>query len=203
MVFITMRLTGDLHQKLFFQFSSSVYLLYVVYNSLVQVKCQCGSSSPVPRRCSAQIWMCSNKCGKLLNCGKHYCADLCHPGDCGQCKLTAVEKCECGAKERLTLCSSVQWKCETVCGKLFDCGQHTCKATCHVSSPDGCGQCPNSGNRQGSPTCSHWCNSIKRWFLFCQSVANAIFEHKNESNSILPRYLICTETVEKRFIFKW
>ena len=108
--------------------------------------------------------MCNNKCGKLLNCEKHYCADLCHPGDCSLCKLTAVEKCECGAKERLTLCSNVQWKCDTVCGKMFSCGQHTCKATCHISSPEGCGECPNSGNR----TCP--CGSVTYSRLDCTDI---------------------------------
>ncbi|XP_075243128.1 NF-X1-type zinc finger protein NFXL1-like isoform X1 [Convolutriloba macropyga] len=131
----------------------------------VMVRCQCGASPPEPRRCSAQIWTCSNICGKSLSCETHFCAEMCHPGPCAPCKETLIQCCDCGAKEKLTMCSNSGWKCDTICGKIFPCGQHQCAKICHPSGEGFCGECPNSGKR----TCP--CGATSHPELDCTQIA--------------------------------
>ncbi|XP_063722936.1 NF-X1-type zinc finger protein NFXL1-like isoform X3 [Symsagittifera roscoffensis] len=131
----------------------------------VHVKCQCGASPMEPRRCSAQIWTCSNICGKGLSCDTHFCAERCHPGKCAPCKETMIQTCNCGTKEKLTMCSNIGWECDTVCGKMFPCGKHQCNKICHPSGDGFCGECPNSGKR----TCP--CGATQHPSLNCTDIA--------------------------------
>ncbi|KAJ4973293.1 hypothetical protein NE237_006467 [Protea cynaroides] len=34
------------------------------------------------------VYSCNSACDKKLDCGKHFCGENCHPGPCGDCKLT-------------------------------------------------------------------------------------------------------------------
>lgn len=88
-----------------------------------------------------------NSCGKL--CGRfkgrycsHACERICHSDKCDPCdKLTSL-KCYCG-KNTLTLkCNeavvSASLACSKVCGKLLNCGNHTCNDLCHDGDCQNC-----------------------------------------------------------------
>ncbi|KAJ4973756.1 hypothetical protein NE237_006930 [Protea cynaroides] len=38
------------------------------------------------------IYSCNSSCGQKLACGKHFCGENCHPGLCGDCKLTTCSQ---------------------------------------------------------------------------------------------------------------
>ena len=40
--------------------------------------------------CTVATPTCGDTCGKLLECGSHYCADKCHRGTCGSCLQVSV-----------------------------------------------------------------------------------------------------------------
>ncbi|CAG8492678.1 42168_t:CDS:2 [Gigaspora margarita] len=93
---------------------------------------------------------CEEVCGKLLGCGKHYCKEQCHPGDCAQCEVIELQKCFCGQTERDATCGdgaaihcygektgeSLQawtgfFSCKEKCNRLLECGHHSCTKPCH------------------------------------------------------------------------
>jgi transcriptional repressor NF-X1 len=52
---------------------------------LTSKQCACGKKQVDNVRCSAEKVSCGKPCGKLLGCGFHRCAKLCHGDDCGTC----------------------------------------------------------------------------------------------------------------------
>lgn len=113
-------------------------------------------------------WSCQEICGDLLPCGEHFCPNPCHPGLCGDCDLKVEAKCYCGRVEKKIPCFERQdvqssysvedaswfegsFSCLTPCERKFDCGTHSCSATCHAQdehpahcpySPDVVTHCP-------------------------------------------------------------
>ncbi|KAL6811257.1 hypothetical protein GGI42DRAFT_340006 [Trichoderma sp. SZMC 28013] len=113
-------------------------------------------------------WSCQEICGDLLPCGEHFCPNPCHPGLCGDCDLKVDAKCYCGRVEKKIPCFERQdvqssysvedaswfegsFSCFTLCERKFDCGTHSCSATCHAQdehpahcpySPDVVTHCP-------------------------------------------------------------
>ncbi|CAD7063902.1 unnamed protein product [Tilletia caries] len=94
---------------------------------------------------------CSEACGKLLNCGTHSCAAVCHPGACTFCAEHINAKCYCGLQEKDLVCGSEGtaqrcvrdddntewtglWTCDTVQQKPYDCGKHFYEQSCSSSS---------------------------------------------------------------------
>ncbi|XP_015921379.2 NF-X1-type zinc finger protein NFXL1 [Parasteatoda tepidariorum] len=110
----------------------------------VAISCCCLKSKAALKRCSYKEWTCGTKCQKVLPCNVHYCQELCHKGFCPPCKLQKIQTCECGAKSQSRPCTDVIWKCDKVCNKPLECGNHFCNLVCH-SGP--CSPCPNSGER--------------------------------------------------------
>lgn len=62
---------------------------------LTSKPCACGKNVVNNVRCSQEKVSCGTACGKLLDCGFHHCARVCHGGDCGTCALT------CGKPRKL------------------------------------------------------------------------------------------------------
>jgi transcriptional repressor NF-X1 len=105
---------------------------------------------------SASKYSCSQKCNKLLKCGKHYCDQECHDGDCPTCPLlpSKLLNCPCGKtaiKELLiknkiirTSCTDPIPVCTKTCNKLLhSCGDaesdlHFCEAKCHLNECPPC-----------------------------------------------------------------
>jgi transcriptional repressor NF-X1 len=110
-----------------------------VYNTL---DCYCGKET-LKIKCG-EIQVCENPCNKILSCGKHFCDRKCHPGDCGECKLSPklITRCPCGKNSldmillnpRVSCCEPVP-SCYGVCAKPLRCG-HKCALVCHS------GPCP-------------------------------------------------------------
>lgn len=53
--------------------------------------------------------------------------------------------CYCGKNTRDVTCQSsisLTYSCETTCGKLLDCGNHTCTKLCHADACECCSLTP-------------------------------------------------------------
>lgn len=110
-------------------------------------ECHCGKNRrEVPCESNvSSVYSCENVCGKLLECGNHACAKLCHSGDCEPCPLGVdkITTCCCGQTplaEKRESCLDPVPTCDKICSKNLKCGQpnnpHKCKAKCHQ------GDCP-------------------------------------------------------------
>lgn len=98
--------------------------------------CFCGKMSLQEQRksCLDPIPACSEKCGKPLACGLHYCDELCHAGNCPPCLAAVTQKCRCGSTSRNVECyrttGGENFTCEKACGRKKNCGRHRCSERC-------------------------------------------------------------------------
>ncbi|KAI0986862.1 hypothetical protein GJ496_008031 [Pomphorhynchus laevis] len=87
-------------------------------------------------------YSCNELCNKMLTCGFHKCASLCHSGSCAEhCPMSPSinSTCFCGKKTNEELkvsrliCTDDVPSCGLICGKPLICGdgQHTCQQICH------------------------------------------------------------------------
>ncbi|KAK3020652.1 hypothetical protein RJ639_046245 [Escallonia herrerae] len=105
---------------------------------VVRTRCFCGRVEDV-KRCGFKNFSCNGICSKLLDCGTHKCAEICHDGECPPCRARGVYKCQCGKVEEERDCCERNFRCEVACEKLLGCGKHLCERGCHSGQ---CGQCP-------------------------------------------------------------
>ncbi|XP_062118104.1 NF-X1-type zinc finger protein NFXL1 [Humulus lupulus] len=87
------------------------------------------------------VFSCNSLCGKKLNCGNHFCGEICHPGPCGECELlpSKTKTCHCGKtvlKEERSSCLDPIPTCSKICQKVLPCEKHSCEEVCHA------GDCP-------------------------------------------------------------
>ena len=71
---------------------------------------------------------------------------ICHSGECPPCDRTSVQTCLCGKSKATRNCNDLNFQCDKICGRMFDCQIHRCQKICHRGE---CGPCP----RQGARTC--------------------------------------------------
>ncbi|GAU12784.1 hypothetical protein TSUD_72700 [Trifolium subterraneum] len=89
------------------------------------------------------VFSCGSTCGNKLDCGNHFCTEVCHLGSCVECHLlpTRVETCCCRKtrleKERKSCLDPIP-TCSQICGKSLPCGIHHCKQKCHVGDCSPC-----------------------------------------------------------------
>lgn len=122
----------------------------------LELICYCGdkivekSCDELQKTNSPMKFSCDKICGKLLDCGKHRCAEKCHPNpECRSCKLLSenIKTCPCGMTQikktllsQRTSCTDPVPTCENKCNKTLICGpeknRHKCQKKCHV------GPCP-------------------------------------------------------------
>ncbi|XP_074651738.1 NF-X1-type zinc finger protein NFXL1-like [Tubulanus polymorphus] len=100
-------------------------------------RCQCGQQT-AQRPCATPVWQCDKVCGKVLGCGNHICEQTCHAGSCGPCPRAGARSCPCGKSKLHLPCTEDIPTCGDTCGKLLDCGIHTCAQRCHTGP---CGAC--------------------------------------------------------------
>ena len=101
--------------------------------------CYCGKTTlNLPCGLSKKGHACGQMCGKTLSCGIHQCYLNCHDGPCSKCEITNVVSCYCGKDEKEVPCGQNGWSCKEVCGKVLDCGHHTCQRPCHDGPCDPC-----------------------------------------------------------------
>lgn len=110
---------------------------------LIKSKCFCGAVKDV-RRCGLKEFSCSGKCNRVLHCGIHSCEEICHEGDCPQCRKKGVHRCQCGKVKEERECFEKNFRCDNACDKLLGCGRHVCDRGCHEGE---CGDCPFQGRR--------------------------------------------------------
>ncbi|XVF53864.1 hypothetical protein PTKIN_Ptkin05aG0133500 [Pterospermum kingtungense] len=112
--------------------------------------CPCGKKV-ITTRCSDRksVLTCSQRCDKLLDCGRHHCERICHVGSCDPCQVLINAPCFCKKKVEVVICGDMAVKgkvkaedgifyCSSTCGKKLKCGNHNCAEICH---PGPCGDC--------------------------------------------------------------
>ncbi|KAJ3984020.1 hypothetical protein F5890DRAFT_102720 [Lentinula detonsa] len=138
---------------------------------IMDVPCECIRQQIVSVRCGEHTHVsCGQTCSKMLGCGKHHCQQVCHPGHCPPCERRDVIDCWCGKERKEVKCGEGDvwfeslgcddrstermqqprkgFGCHSVCGKAFDCGDHTCTKSCHPPASDALpGHCPISPDR--------------------------------------------------------
>ncbi|XP_073975324.1 NF-X1-type zinc finger protein NFXL1 [Rhodnius prolixus] len=101
------------------------------------VACQCRLNKKLTD-CAQYSWQCDKVCGKPYSCGFHSCEKTCHSEDCGCCPKTLPRACPCGHETYVLPCVEEAPTCGGTCGKVLDCGIHTCSQRCHRGP---CGNC--------------------------------------------------------------
>lgn len=99
--------------------------------------CRCGRVEEV-RACSESNFCCDQPCEKPLQCKRHWCKKVCHPGPCGECELQGRQRCPCGKviyKEMA--CDAIAPTCGSTCEKLLPCSLHRCQERCHAGNCKG------------------------------------------------------------------
>jgi len=143
-------------------------------------KCNCGRHSYICCcfETKSEPRSCGEPCGRLLNCGIHYCKNPCHPGPCENCAELITESCMCGQELRFQICGQKQTYVDSK-GRMFtfknfvpslslpyvscgrpckrirnDCG-HVCGRTCHA---DRCTDQPCTAKCGKIKSCGHPCD---------------------------------------------
>ncbi|CAN6981135.1 unnamed protein product [Brassica rapa subsp. trilocularis] len=100
--------------------------------------CYCGKKrleEHIRESCLEPVPSCSNICLKLLPCGLHTCAEVCHGGDCAPCLVQVNQKCRCGSTSKTLECYKTSSETEKLvcgkpCGRKKNCGRHRCSERC-------------------------------------------------------------------------
>lgn len=124
---------------------------------------------------------CKQVCKKVLNCGNHYCKEICHQDDCPPCMLTNdnLKTCACGSTslkksiiEQRTSCLDPVPVCGKRCNKALICG-HKCENKCHSFS---CSPCKNK--RAYKCICGRASKTIDCSLMFREVSINGITEYE-------------------------
>ncbi|XP_057547952.1 NF-X1-type zinc finger protein NFXL1-like [Amaranthus tricolor] len=112
--------------------------------------CPCGKKV-ITTRCSERksVHTCGMVCNKILECGCHWCEQLCHVGPCKPCRAPMDASCFCKKKSEMVICGDMSlngeisvengvFSCSSSCGKKLGCENHHCTEICH---PGPCGEC--------------------------------------------------------------
>lgn len=108
--------------------------------------CKCGKAKFQVKCSSSRVPLCERACEKMLACGLHKCARVCHSGECEPCDVDVEQTCsshghkrvvKCGSKEH-TGCPNDLFQCDEVCGRELSCKNHTCQEKCHLGTLDMC-----------------------------------------------------------------
>lgn len=91
--------------------------------------CPCGKKQYTVSCKEQQVSKCGNTCGKLLNCGLHYCNMTCHLEQCGQCLEMIIKSCRCGNFTKEIACGK-EFHCNKKCTQMRLCGRHLCNKKC-------------------------------------------------------------------------
>ncbi|KOC68840.1 Protein shuttle craft [Habropoda laboriosa] len=176
--------------------------------AMVTKYCGCGKTSQTIQCSTHKLLLCDSTCGKDLNCGRHKCEEKCHHGECENCAKTITQECYCGKNTREVTCQSnisFMYSCENICGKLLECGNHTCAKLCHADTCEPCsltlekittcycGQTPLTEKRQTCldpiPICDKICSKL----LKCGQPNNP---HKCKATCHQGDCLICDLTTD-------
>jgi len=109
---------------------------YVNVDHSLSHMCFCGKLADPPSDPYLVPHSCGEPCGRQrigTSC-PHRCVTPCHPGPCPPCDAPKRSiLCACGKTKMFVRCSDsdVARSCDKVCGKVLECGAHSCVAMCH------------------------------------------------------------------------
>lgn len=102
--------------------------------------CFCGKTKAPEWNRRDVAHSCGEVCGRVLskNC-THKCTLLCHPGSCPPCTAMVTKYCGCGKTLQTVQCSGHKLLlCDSICGKVLNCGKHKCERQCHHGECENC-----------------------------------------------------------------
>ena len=112
------------------------------------------------KRCCVQCPPCRDTCGRRLACGNHKCESFCHAGKCNQCPKTVGVACACGTAVVTVPCGKERTTAPPAC--VLRCRQPT-DCDHPVRQPHNChfGACPPCTLPCGKPLprCEHTCTA--------------------------------------------
>ncbi|GAB1864395.1 NF-X1-type zinc finger protein NFXL1 [Camponotus japonicus] len=91
--------------------------------------CPCGKKRYEVLCRQQQVPTCGDTCGKLLDCGSHFCNMRCHIDRCGQCLEVVTKACRCGSYIKEIACGK-EFHCNKKCTQMRLCGRHLCNKKC-------------------------------------------------------------------------
>lgn len=104
---------------------------------VTHLDCYCPRRVVLSFRCGVDIigngkrnLSCGGECGRLLGCGKHSCAAVCHEGDCAKCPEMEIVKCYCGREEKEVECGAGIAKECFIEGEEPWVGRYACDSLC-------------------------------------------------------------------------
>ncbi|KAF8307439.1 uncharacterized protein EI90DRAFT_3149114 [Cantharellus anzutake] len=134
-------------------------------SSFEEAVCNCGRTVlEPPVACGTQI-QCNFPCVRPdPACGHPKTPHPCHEdGPCPPCPHLITKLCACGKTNVNNIrCSQEKVPCGKVCGRLLDCGFHSCGRTCHEAD---CGTCtrtcgkPRKSCQPWQHGCTHPCHA--------------------------------------------
>ncbi|KAH9505089.1 Transcriptional repressor NF-X1 [Bulinus truncatus] len=165
----------------------------------VWITCNCEKLKKNVRCSKSSKFQCDQVCGKELNCGIHNCTVVCHSGSCQPCQVEKIQECLCKKTSCKVLCGTKDffqrdYLCEQICGRMLDCGNHTCKEVCHSGDCKTCELLPKNLS-----TCC--CGKTSLSSLGCperQSCLDPIPTCTSQCNKLLP----CGSASEPHFCEK-
>lgn len=111
--------------------------------------CFCGKTNMPEWNRRDMAHSCGEVCGRsrIKNNCPHKCTLLCHPGSCPSCIAMVTKNCGCGkTSQTLQCCALTLLLCDSVCGKILNCGKHTCEKKCHHGECEPCDKIIQQGN---------------------------------------------------------
>ncbi|EDW77484.2 uncharacterized protein Dwil_GK18317 [Drosophila willistoni] len=102
--------------------------------------CFCGKLKNPPISRNELPHSCGEVCCRIEGC-PHACTLLCHPGPCPPCQANVERSCGCGRSSKIMQCSmKTEIKCNEICDKLMNCGEHRCQKECHEGKCEACAE---------------------------------------------------------------
>ncbi|GJY14234.1 NF-X1-type zinc finger protein NFXL1 [Tanacetum coccineum] len=120
------------------------------------------SSIPPPLPCGTPPPSCQYPCSVPQPCG-HPSSHSCHFGDCPPCSVPIPKECIGGhVVLRNIPCGSKDIRCNKLCGKMRQCGMHTCLRTCHPSPCDSSSSSSSGSTFGVKASCGQTCGAPRR-----------------------------------------
>ncbi|XP_052094609.1 transcriptional repressor NF-X1-like [Mytilus californianus] len=116
-------------------------------NAVVNRNCACGKESKSVKCSITDVMKCDTICGRVLNCGKHFCKASCHGGSCEPCEEIIIKECYGSHEKKEVKCGCIEsfsksFSCGNPCKKSLECGHHECDMVCHAGDCKTCETLP-------------------------------------------------------------
>ncbi|KZP01668.1 hypothetical protein CALVIDRAFT_492229 [Calocera viscosa TUFC12733] len=112
-------------------------------SSFEELVCHCRRTVLMPPIPCGTVIDCAWPCSRPPPaCGHPMTQHTCHEeGECPPCPFLTTKRCACGKQLVPNVrCSQEKVGCGSICGKLLDCGFHSCDRLCHAGECEPCAQ---------------------------------------------------------------